>query len=65
MTLIQFQVLEQVGWRGKTYLPGLQAIPEELAVALGWSPDDKAEGGEPGESGGEKGSTGRRRAQPK
>jgi hypothetical protein len=39
MANIQFQVSYAVGWCGKTYLPGLQSIPEELAVALGWKPD--------------------------
>ncbi|MFN6475244.1 hypothetical protein [Nostoc sp. DedQUE07] len=46
MALIDFYVPYAVGWVGKTYQPGLQAIPEELAVALGWSPpptEDDAE----------------------
>jgi hypothetical protein len=37
MVLIKFQVPYSIGWRGKTYQPGLQSIPEELAVVLGWS----------------------------
>ncbi|MHC5755987.1 MAG: hypothetical protein ACYTXF_36220 [Nostoc sp.] len=38
MALIEFPVPYAVGWVGKTYQPGLQAIPEDLAVALGWLP---------------------------
>ncbi|PHJ69147.1 hypothetical protein VF14_03150 [Nostoc linckia z18] len=59
---IQFQLPCQIGWRGKTYQPGLQTIPEDLAMALGWTPEDETEGEE---SGGEKTQTGRKRAQPK
>ncbi|MEH2102560.1 MAG: hypothetical protein V7K76_22975 [Nostoc sp.] len=40
MTLIEFEVPYAVGWRGKTYQAGLQSIPEDLAVALGWSPTE-------------------------
>ncbi|MFN6472603.1 MAG: hypothetical protein RMY36_023420 [Nostoc sp. SerVER01] len=59
---IQFLVPCQIGWRGKTYLPGLQTIPEDLAVALGWTPESETEGEE---SGSEKTQPNRKRAQPK
>ncbi|MEH2070017.1 MAG: hypothetical protein V7K47_17960 [Nostoc sp.] len=62
MALIEFQVLYQLGWRGKTYQPGLQLIPEDLAVALGWSPSAEIDGEE---SGGEKTVTNKRRTQTK
>ncbi|MEH1780404.1 MAG: hypothetical protein V7L26_15065 [Nostoc sp.] len=39
MANIPFLVPYSVGWCGKTYLPGLQSIPQDLAVALGWKPD--------------------------
>ncbi|AUB37416.1 hypothetical protein COO91_03361 [Nostoc flagelliforme CCNUN1] len=43
MALIEFQVPYPIGWRGKTYQVGLQLIPEELAVALGWQAEVKIE----------------------
>ncbi|MEO0988153.1 MAG: hypothetical protein AAFY20_21835 [Cyanobacteria bacterium J06639_14] len=34
---------ETFGWRGKTYLPGSQQIPEDLAIALGLTASDSEE----------------------
>jgi hypothetical protein len=39
MTNVKFNVPYSVGWRGTTYLPGIQTIPEELAQALGYDPN--------------------------
>ncbi|HLO83957.1 MAG TPA: hypothetical protein VK203_02930 [Nostocaceae cyanobacterium] len=35
---IVFEVPYSIGWKGETYQPGLQSIPEDLAKVLGYKP---------------------------